>query len=115
MNSESELIEALKALPPLPTPEIEYRLYYDVDGNITGGTTMNHHNNTQYLVVSKIEYDNYYRYKIIDNKLKIIDNTSKYRVQLTSSTQGYAVVKNHASLVLEPNEKYTDIEYYAAC
>jgi hypothetical protein len=41
----------------------------------------------------------------------MIDRTGGIRVQLTSSTQGYAVVKNHAGILLE-NEKYSDIEYY---
>jgi hypothetical protein len=115
MNSESELIKALKALTPLPIPKIEYRLHYDIDGNIIAGTTTEHPDTTDYLVVSKAVYNEYYLYRVVNNQLEKIDNRPKYRVQLKSSTQGYAVVKNHASLVLEPNEEYTDIEYYAAC
>jgi hypothetical protein len=71
-----------------------------------------HPENTQYLIVSKNEYDNYFRYKIVDNKLKIIDNTTGYHVQLKSSTQGYCVVKYHAGILLEQGEKYSSTEYY---
>jgi hypothetical protein len=35
-----------------------------------------------------------------------------FSVKLKKSNQGYAVVKNHAGILVENHEDYTDIEYY---
>ena len=91
---------------------LEYRLHYDSDGNITMCSMQAHPENTNYVVVDKQTYDSYYHYTIVDSKPKLIDRMPKYRVQLTKSDSGYQVVKNHASIVLEPGEIYADTEYY---
>jgi len=114
MNSNDEFLKAILSLPQPKSLEIEYRLHYDSEGNIFMCTMQQHPDHTNYLIVTKKEYDEYYRYKIVNNKLKIIDNDPGYRVQLTSSTQGHRVIKNHAGIVLEPNEQYPNVEYYAA-
>jgi hypothetical protein len=75
-------------------------------------STRNHPTDTQYIIATQYEYDNYFRYTVVDNKLKLIDTGPKYRVQLKKSTTGYQVVKNHAGLVLEPNETFSETEYY---
>jgi hypothetical protein len=74
-------------------------------------TQQSHPENTLYLVVTADEYHEYFRYYIVDGKLKKIDFNPEYRVQLKRSSQGYRVVKNHAGIRLE-NETYKDIEYY---
>ena len=112
MNSEDELIKAFALLEPAPPLVLEYRLHYDDKGNITMCTMANHPENTQYLIVTKTEYDNYFRYRVVNHKLKLVDINSGFRVQLTKSNSGYKTVKNHAALVLEANETYQDIEYY---
>jgi hypothetical protein len=61
--------------------------------------------------VTADEYHEYFRYYIVDGKLKKIDTNPGYRVQLKSSDQGYCVVRNHAGILLE-NEDYRDVEYY---
>lgn len=111
MNTTDEFLKALRNIEPIPKLKIEYRLHYNNMGEIIMCSQQQHPNNTQYLVVTKIEYDNYFRYAVVDNKLKKIDHNPGYRVQLKSSTQGYCVVKNHAGIILE-NEDYKDIEYY---
>jgi hypothetical protein len=92
--------------------EIEYRMYYDQDGNITTCSMQQHQESGDYIVVEKAVYDNYFNYQIINGKLKKIDRSYVHRVQLTKSTQGYKVVSGHAGLLIE-DEEYTDIEYYA--
>lgn len=111
MNSNDEFIKALAAITIAPAPTLEYRFHYNDSGEIYMCTMINHPENTQYLVVDKTMYDNYSHYKIENNKLKLIDNNNVYHVQLKSSNQGYAVVKDHAGILLE-NETYNDIEYY---
>ena len=97
----------------LPT-KIEYRLYYNEDGNIILGTMIadEPHTDNPYLVVTKEEYDTYFHYVVVNGCLKKIDNDSGYRVKLVRSDSGYNVVKNHAGLLLEPGETYNNIEYY---
>jgi hypothetical protein len=114
MNSIDEFLKAIQSLPQPKNIELEYRVHYDNEGNIFMCSMQQHPDNTQYIVVSKNEYDNYFRYKVVNNQLKMIDNATGYRVKLTSSTQGYRVVKNHAGIILEPNEQYLTVEYYAA-
>ena len=112
MNSLSEFEKALAMLKPAVEEVKEYRLHYDELGQITMCSMINHPQDTTYIVVSRDEYDNYFRYTIVEGKLKKIDNNPGYRVQLTSSTNGYATVKKHAGLIIESTDTYQDIEYY---
>ena len=66
-----------------------------------------------YVIVTQQEYDRYFDYKIVAGKLKKIDHDAGYRVKLQKSNNGYCVVKNHAGLLLEPEDTHTTIEYYA--
>jgi hypothetical protein len=112
MISLDELIQAIGLIENIVVEPIEYRIHYDSAGNITMCTMQNHPTETNYIVVSKEEYDNYYQYTVVDAKLKKIDRNPGSSVQLTKSDSGYQVIKNHAGIVLEPGETYTDTEYY---
>lgn len=112
MNSADEFLKALQALEPTPKLILEYRIHYDDTGNITMCSMVNHPENTQYIVVCKEEYDNYFRYTVVNNELKLVDIDPGYRVQLKKSDFGYKVVKNHAGIILEDNEAYDSVEYY---
>ena len=110
MNNEF-WAEVASLLKPVPTVELEYRIYYNDEGVITG-CSMQDHPEGNYLIVTKAEYDTYFLYTVVKGKLKKIDNDAKYRVQLVKSTKGFPVVKGQAGLLIE-DEEYTDIEYYA--
>jgi hypothetical protein len=112
MNSLDELIRAFSLIDEIVVEPVEYRIHYDSAGNITMCTMQDHPTETNYIVVSKEEYDNYYQYTVVDAKLKKIDRNPGSSVQLTKSDSGYQVVKNHAGIVLEPGEIYTETEYY---
>ena len=111
MFTELEFLEATQKFGRINEDPREYRLHYNANGGIYMCTMQNHPENTKYLIVDELIYLEYYKYQVIDNKLKIIDFAPGYHVQLKSSDQGYAVVKGHAGIFLE-NEDYTDIEYY---
>lgn len=104
-----ELEEAFKNIQPIPIIEIEYRLYYDEKGKPI--TMCSHdHPDGQYVVITKQQYDSAnYNCRVRNGKL-IFDTANQMRVQLQKSTSGMAVVKGHASLVVET--EYPDIEYY---
>lgn len=109
MNQEE--IDYWAGVLPEVTVQIEYRLHYNEIGNIVLCTMSDHPTDTNYLVVDRVTYDNYFHYYVKDGKLIKIDNSPKYTVQLTKSTSGYPVVAGHASLIIE-DEPYTNIEYY---
>jgi hypothetical protein len=111
MFTELEFLEAMQKFEVIIEEPREYRLHYDSSGGIYMCTQQNHPKNTDYLIVDEATYLEYYKYQIVKGKLKIIDFDPEYRVQLTSSDQGYRVVKDHAGIILE-NETYKDIEYY---
>jgi len=110
MNNEFwQEVESL--IKPIPRQDVEYRVYYDEDGEITL-CTMTGDTPGKYLVVTREEYARYFQYRVVKGRLVKIDHDARYRVQLTKSTQGYKVVKGHAGLLIE-DEEYSDIEYYA--
>ena len=112
MFTKLEFLEAMKQFPTIVEEPAEYRFHYDDAGRITMCTARQHPENTQYVVVDHETYDNYFRYYIKDGKPKLVDIGNGFRVQLTSSNQGYAVVKQHAGLILEEGENWTEVEYY---
>ena len=111
MSNESWDEEFNRLLKPVLPVEIEYRVYYNEDGEIYR-CSMQQHEPGDYLVVTKEQYDLYHHYHVINGRLVKIDNDARYRVQLRKSTNGYAVVSGHANLLLE-DEEYHNVEYYA--
>lgn len=110
-EAEQEFLKAFNSITLFVEEPIEYRIHYD-GNNITMCTMQNHPDTTQYLIVDKDTYDNYFSYNIVDGKLKKIDTNPGYSVQLVKSTQGFQTVKNHAGILLENDETYTNTEYY---
>ena len=104
--------EFTSLLNPASVEELEYRLHYNELGEITLCTMSDHPDSTQYLVVDKETYDNYFRYLIIKGQLVKIEHDSQYRARLKKSTTGFPTVAGHAGLVIEENEVYNNIEYY---
>ena len=93
-------------------PTIEYRLHYNELGEIYMCTMVDHPDATDYIVVTKDEYDHYFHYSVVNSKLKKIDRDAGYRVQLRKSKSGYPTVSGHASLIIEADETYNNTEYY---
>jgi hypothetical protein len=92
--------------------QLEYRLHYNDVGEIYLCTMQDHPESTAYVVATKEEYEQYFNYTVVKGQLKKVDRTSVYRVQLHKSTSGYPTVSGHASLIIEPDEEYNNIEYY---
>jgi hypothetical protein len=74
----------------------------------------NHPASEQYLVVDQKIYENYiyYRINVEKKKLEKVVFDPRISVKLKKSDSGYAVVKNHAGLIIESDEYYKDVEYY---
>jgi hypothetical protein len=104
--------EVFNAVPQATPVEVEYRVHYDEHGEIYLCTMQDHPTDTAYLVVSREEYDRYFDYRVVAGKLTKISRDIVYSRRLQPGIAGYAVVKNHAGLLIEPTETYEDIEYY---
>lgn len=110
--SPEELKEYFAGVIDIAPVVIEYRLHYNELGEIYLCTMVDHPATTSYVVVDKDTYDTYFMYRVVKEQLVKIDNDAGYRVKLQKSNQGFAVVKDHAGLLIE-NETYPNIEYYA--
>lgn len=105
--------EVESLVTPIAKVEVEYRLHYNESGEIIMCSMVDHPESDHYVVVSKDKYERYFDYRIADGQLIKIDQHSTYSVKLTKSDTGYPTVKNHAGVILEPGESYTETEYYA--
>ncbi len=116
MFTEEEFLKALSAFDEIIPDPIEYRLHYNDLGDIIMCSYQNHPASTQYLIVDQKIYNNYtkYRINVAQKKLEKVVFDLGISVKLKRSNRGYAVVKNHAGLILESNEEHKDIEYYEA-
>ncbi len=116
MNWQEEFEAALKAFGTIVEEPIEYRLHYDLGGNITMCTMQQHPENADYIVVDQETYNNYTKYRVDITKKRLIkiDTNPGVSVQLKRSNQGYAAVKDHAGILLETGEEYSSVEYYEA-
>lgn len=90
---------------------LEFRVHYNDGGEIYLCTMQNHPIDTDYLIVTREEYDRYFDYQVVQGHLKKIDRDVAYRVQLRKSATGFRTVNGHASLLLE-DEEYPNVEYY---
>lgn len=111
MSNESWDEEFYRALKPAVAVELEYRVYYNEDGEIYR-CSMQQHEPGDYIVVSKEQYDLPHHYRVVKGQMVKIDTDARYRVQLCKSTDGFAVVAGHAGLLIE-DEDYPNREYYA--
>lgn len=113
MSWQEEFDAAMRALTIISEP-IEYRLHYDLGGNIVQCTMQKHPEGTEYIVVDKETYNSYAKYRVNIEKKRLIkiDINPGVSVQLKRSSQGYAAIKGHAGILLENDEVYDNVEYY---
>lgn len=112
MSSESELIKALESMVITADPVIEYRLYYNEDGDIIACSMQEHLDLPNYVVVDKTIYEMYHRYRVINSKVVLIEHNTGVKVSFVPSSKGFRVVKNNIALLLTTDEVYNDTEYY---
>jgi hypothetical protein len=110
--SPEELKEYWAGVKELEPLQIEYRVHYNELGEIVMCTMTEHPNTSNYLVVTKNEYDHYFHYLVVNGKLKKIDKDTGHCVQLKKSVSGHPTVAGHAGLLIEATETFENIEYY---
>jgi len=112
-ESLNNLLIALSQLEVTPDPIPEYRFYYNEFGVIVSCSQFDHPDAGDYLVVTKQQYDNYTQYEVKNGKLVTRPDTNRILSGLIKADSGYATVKGHSALLIEANEQYETIEYYA--
>jgi hypothetical protein len=112
--TEEEFIKALLSIETIIVKE-EYRIYY-ADDNKALYVAANQfpNDNDNWLLITKEQYMTLdCQWLWIENN-EIVEKKPNYNhyFSLTSSTKGVKIVKNHAGIVIEDGEEYTDIGYY---
>lgn len=97
-----------------------YLVKHDENGRVTaveevGINTVLPENN--YIIVSDLSIfndNNSHFIFVIDGELKVVVPSTSVKCKLRRSDDnvGFRVIANHAALLLEPDEKYKDIQYY---
>jgi len=93
----------------------EYRLYHDDTGNIIGLWETSHPDGDNYIVLDDpgvFYHTNTSWLRVRDKKLIVLDPKIPARTRLQKGFTEFRVVHGHASLLLEPNEEFQEIEYY---
>ena len=114
-NTEQNFLEALANIHWSP-PHEEFRAYYREDGWVEFLTGSGFPDVGHYIRITKDEYINnptWANLKVVNGHLVKVDIRPRFRVQLHKSNTGFRVVKGHASLLLDPEETYDTVEYYA--
>jgi hypothetical protein len=112
MSSESELIKALSEMVVTEDPPIEYRLHYNEQGDVYMCSMQQHPDNDKFIVVTREQYDLYFRYRVDHGKLTLIEHDMGIKKPFKLSDRGFKTVKNHPALILLPDETYRETEYY---
>lgn len=113
-TTEEEFIKAMLSIEPIVVKE-EYRIYY-TDDNKAMYVMANQFpaDNDNWLPITKEQYMTLdCQWLWIENN-EIVERKPNYNhyFSLTPSTKGVKIVKNHAGIVIETDEDYTDIGYY---
>lgn len=91
------------------------RLYYDAAGCIIGLWKTDYPAGDNYIVLDSTEVfdqNNTLLLRVKDNRLVVLDPKEPVKVRLVKAASGFKTVRGHAALIIEPNESYTNIEYY---
>ena len=116
LDAEEEFLKALASIKPADIKE-EYRAYYDSDNHVKFYMANKFPIDDQdWINITREEYvaQDYQWMWVVDGKLVKRLPQYKHYFPLTISDKGVKVVKGHAGIVIEPNESFNDVEFYAA-
>jgi hypothetical protein len=113
--AEQELAKAFADIQQVTVVE-EYRAYYDSEGWITGFAGSGFPKNMDNWVhIPRDLYitHNWNHLRLVEGKIVKIEPIYNWYFQLTKSTKGFKIVKNHAGIILNESDDYQgDTEYY---
>ena len=113
IEGEADFLSAFTDIVQPVVPE-DYRAYYDEDGWVTGFAGSGFPTGDNWIAINRDLYTthewNWLR--VINGSIVKQQPVYTYHFSLTKSDKGVKIVKNHAGIVIEEGEEYTDIEYY---
>jgi hypothetical protein len=113
--AEEEFLLAFANLTPVKEVVEEYRAYYDSVGKVTFYIANNFiDTDLKWINITREEYQaqDYQWMWVAGGKLVKRLPTYDHYFSLTRSDKGVKVVMHHAGLVLEPDETFSETEYY---
>ena len=113
LSAEEEFLKAFETIEPIEWVE-EYRAYYNHEGWVTGFAGSGFPDGDNWVTIDKELYqsDKWRYLRLVNGKLERQEPKIEYSFPLTPSDKGVKVVKYHASVVVEPYEEYSEVEYY---
>jgi hypothetical protein len=113
-TTEEEFIKAMDSIEPVIVKE-EYRAYHDNNNKIMYLMANQFpDDDINWVPITKTQYQTLECQWLWLEKGQIVERKPTYNhyFSLTPSTKGVKVVKNHAGIVVEPDEEYPDVGYY---
>ena len=110
---EIEFLKAMESFGSIIVKE-EYRVYHD-DGKVLYVAAHKFpDDNDNWIPITKVQYQTLECQWLWIENGQIVERKPTYThyFSLTLSTKGVKIVKNHAGIVVEQGEEYTDIGYY---
>ena len=110
---EIEFLKAMESFGSIIVKE-EYRVYHD-DGKVLYVAAHKFpDDNDNWLTITREQYQTIECQWLWLEKGQLVERKPTYNhyFSLTTSTKGVKIVKNHAGIVVEPGEEYTDVGYY---
>ena len=111
---EIEFLKAMESFGSIIVKE-EYRVYHDDDGKVLYVVAHKFpDDNDNWLTITREQYQTIECQWLWLEKGQLVERKPTYNhyFSLTTSTKGVKIVKNHAGIVVEPGEEYTDVGYY---
>ncbi len=116
LDAEEEFLKALASIKSADIKE-EYRAYYDSDNHVKFYMANKFPTDDQdWINITREEYvaQDYQWMWVVDGKLVKRLPQYKHYFPLTINDKGVKVVKGHAGLIVEPDESFNNVEFYAA-
>lgn len=113
ISGQAELLAAMADITPVE-PYEDYRAYYDEDGWVTGFAGSGFPDSDNWIAIDRTLYitANWDWLRVVNGSIVKQPPIYTYHFPLTISDKGVKIVKNHAGIVIEEGEEYTDIGYY---
>jgi len=111
--AEQEFLKAFENIEVVEYVE-DLRAYYDCEGKVYTFSASDYPSGDLWISIDRALYDthDWQWLWVIDGKIVKRKPVYTRHFPLTPSDKGVKVVKYHASVVVEPHEESSDVEYY---
>ena len=111
---EIEFLKAMESFGSIIVKE-EYRVYHDDGGKVLYAAAHKFpDDNNNWVPITKMQYQTLECQWLWIENGQIVERkpTYNHHFSLTTSIKGVKIVRNHAGIVVDPDEEYPEIAYY---